>query len=289
MYFEQKYLRAMYGFSVVIAVLLVLVISIQGIYTPTPPYYIPTKASVNNGIIIGLVLVLAGPAIMEFSNSRYLRRVDLNAPRLLRDVTETVRSGIPLFRALEEASTRDYGPISKHLETAMVKFNLTSDLEGSLYWLGERLIRPSMKRIATILIEAYKTSGDIIDVLNTSVVIFNDVAEFNEERHSQMRPYVMVIYLGLFIFLVISWLMLTRLLAPMVSTTSDPLIQGSGFLKRSLDIGYYKAILFWAAVMEALFGGLIIGKIVEGKVAAGMIHSIILLLITVILFNTISL
>lgn len=91
---------------------------------------------------------------MEYSNSRWLRGIDMNAPRLLRDVTETVQSGVPLFRALEEASTRDYGPISKHLETAMVKFNLTSDLERSLKWLGEILVRPLRKRTTTIIIEA---------------------------------------------------------------------------------------------------------------------------------------
>jgi flagellar protein FlaJ len=265
------------------------VMVLLGIFIPTPPYYIPTAVPINNGIILGIILVFAGPAYVEFKNSRWLRGIDLNAPRLLRDVTETVQSGVPLFRALEEASTRDYGPITKHLETAMVQFNFTSDLEGSLKWLGEKLVRPSMKRITTIIIEAYKTGGDIIDVLNTSVEIFNDVAEFNEERRSQMKPYLLIVYLGTLIFLVISWLMLTRFLAPMVSTSADPMILSSGFINRTLDIEYYRGILFWAAVMEAIFGGLIIGKIVEGKVAAGMIHSIILLLITVILFNTISL
>lgn len=288
MYFDTKYRRAIWGVSAAIFMILLTTMIIWRIYVPTPPYYIPTSESTNNGIIYGLIFVLIGPAFVEFSNVRWLRGVDVNAPRLLRDVTETVQSGIPLIRALEEASTRDYGPISKHLQTAMVKFNLTSDLELSLKWLGEKLVRPSMKRITSILIEAYRTGGDFIEILNSSVGIFNDIAEFNEERNSQMKPYMLIVYLGSFVFLIISWLLLTKFLAPMVSSSTDPFILDSWIVTKTLDIAYYRAILFWAAIMEAIFGGLIVGKIVDGKVAAGMIHSIILLLVTVILFNTIN-
>ena len=288
MYFDKKYRRAIWGVSLVTFLILMMVMIILRIYVPTPPYYIPTSVSTNNGIIFGLIIVLIGPAFVEFSNIRWLRGVDVNAPRLLRDVTETVQSGIPLIRALEEASTRDYGPISNHLQTAMVKFNLTSDLEQSLTWLGEKLVRPSMKRITSILIEAYRTGGDYIDVLNTSVEIFSDIAEFNEERNSQMKPYMLIVYLGSFVFLIISWLLLTKFLAPMVSSSTDLLIHDAWIVSKTLDITYYRSILFWAAVIEAIFGGLIVGKIVDGKVSAGMIHSVILLLITIILFNTIN-
>lgn len=289
MYFERKYRMAMWAFSTVMFIALIAITVMQRIYVPTPPYWIPLNQRVNNWLTLGMVLILAGPGFMEFSNSRWLRGVDVNAPRLLRDVTETVQSGVPLFRALEEATTRDYGPISENLEIAMVKFNLTSDLEGSLNWLGEALIRPSIKRISTILIEAYKTGGDILDVLTTSVDIFNDVAEYSEERNNQMRPYVMIVYLGLIVFLVISWLLLTRFLTPLISSTSDPVIGESGLIHSMLDINYYQSIMFWAAVMEAIFGGLVAGKMGDGKVASGLIHSMALLLITVIFFNTLHL
>jgi len=51
---------------------------------------------------------------------------------------------------------------------------------------------------------------------------------------------------------------------------------------------YYKAVLMWAAVMEALFGGLVAGKISEGRISVGLIHSVLLLVITVVFFNVFS-
>ncbi len=288
MFFEKKYKMYAWALSGFIGLVILAYVIFGGLYFPTPPYFIPLSQGTNNLIVLGILLSLVIPAYIEWNNHRWLRGVDANAPRLLRDVTETVQSGVPLFRALEEASERDYGPISKSLETAMVKFHFTSDLEGALTWLGETLIRPSMRRISTILIEAHKTGGDIIDVLNTSVDLFTKLEEHQEERRSQMRPYMSIVYLGTVIFLIISWVIITQFLAPLIFASSETIVGSSGILRTLLDIEFYVAILFWAAIMESIFGGLVAGKILEGRVSAGLIHSVVLLVITIVFFNAFS-
>jgi len=288
MYFERGHKLAVWVSSIAVASTLFALIIYRGLYFPSGPYFIPLHQSLNNSIVMVLVVALVFPAIVEFNNYRWLRDVDKNIPRLLRDVTEAVRSGVPLFRALEDASTRDYGPISKPLEAAMVKFNLTSDLEDSLIWLGEKLIRPAAKRMSTILIEAYETGGRIIDVLDVGVDLFTSLDEYQEERDAQMRPYLLIVYLGSFVFLVISWVVLVQFLTPLAAASADPLVEQGGILRNVLSINYYRAVLMWAAVMEALFGGLVAGKISEGRISVGLIHSVLLLVITVAFFNVFS-
>jgi len=288
MYFERGHKLAVWVSSIAVASTLFALIIYRGLYFPSGPYFIPLRQSLNNSIVMVLVVALVFPAIVEFNNYRWLRDVDKNIPRLLRDVTEAVRSGVPLFRALEDASTRDYGPISKPLEAAMVKFNLTSDLEDSLIWLGEKLIRPAAKRMSTILIEAYETGGRIIDVLDVGVDLFTSLDEYQEERDAQMRPYLLIVYLGSFVFLVISWVVLVQFLTPLAAASADPLVEQGGILRNVLSINYYRAVLMWAAVMEALFGGLVAGKISEGRISVGLIHSVLLLVITVAFFNVFS-
>lgn len=288
MYFERRYRVAVWAVSLAVASVLFALIFLQGVYVPMEPYFIPVSQRANNALVLSLLVALAPSAVVEFVNNRWLRGVDANIPRLLRDVTEAVRSGVPLSKALEDASGRDYGPISRPLEAAMVKFNLTSDLEGALVWLGERLIRPAAKRMNTILIEAYSTGGRIMDVLDASVDLFTSLAEYREERDAQMRPYILVVYLGSLVFLVISWVILVQFLAPLAAASANPFVAQAGILQNVLDINYYKAILFWAAVMEALLGGLVAGKINEGRISAGLIHSALLLMITLAFFNAFS-
>jgi len=287
-YFNRRYKIAVYALSLSMTSVLFTLIFLQGIYIPSEPYIIPINQKLNNTLVLALILALTPPAILEFSNSRWLSGVDVNTPRLLRDVTESVRSGVSLFKALEDASARDYGPISKPLESAMVRFNLTSDLEGSLTWLGDRLIRPVAKRMSTILIEAYETGGKITDILDTSVDLFTSLSEYREERDAQMRPYTLIVYIGSIVFLVISYVILVQFLVPLASSSADPLIAQSSLLKNVLDINYYKSILFWAGVMEALLGGLVAGKIRGGHISAGLVHSVLLLVITVAFFNVFS-
>ena len=286
MYFNQKYKLAIWAVSLSVVVILYTLLYLQGIYVPSAPYFIPVTQRINNALACGIFIALFFPAIIEYNNTRWFQGVDFNTPRLLKDITETVKSGAPLYRALEEATDRDYGPISKALENAMVKLRLSSDLKGALDWLGETLIRPSIKRMSIILLEANEAGGDIIDLLNNSVHIFTNLAEYREERYQNSRPYIFLVYLGSIIFLIMSWLILTQLLAPILATTSNPSVGQVGFIATFLDIGYYKSILFWAAIIEAVFGGLVAGKICEGRTSAGLIHSIILLAITIIFFNS---
>jgi len=287
-YFDRRHKIAVRTVSLAVASALFALIFLRGIYIPSEPYFIPMSQKLNNILVLVLITALAAPAIVEFKNNRWLRGVDENIPRLLRDVTEAVRSGVPLVKALEDASARDYGPISKPLEAAMVKFNLTSDLEGSLAWLGQRLIRPAAKRMATVLFEAYETGGRIMDVLDVSVKLFTSLAEYREERDAQMRPYILIVYLGSIVFLSISWVILVQFLAPLATASFNPFVAQAGILRNVLDINYYKSILFWAALMEALLGGLVAGKISESRISAGLIHSVLLLIITFAFFNAFS-
>jgi len=228
------------------------------------------------------------PAIVEFDNYRWSRQVERNIPKLLRDIAEAVRSGVTLPRALEEASQRDYGPLSKELENAISMFILGASWEDSLMSFAHRLKRPSALRLSTILIEAHQTGGKMIEVLETSVDLFTSLNEYREEQYSNMRPYMMTIYMATIIFLVIAYVVLHQFLTPLHAASAEATVQKSGLLANVLDINYYTSILFWASIIESIFGGLIAGKIGDRTLSAGLRHSVILTVLTLVFFNILS-
>ena len=285
MYFDRRARLIVWASSLSVALLLYILFYILGVLRPTELYLIPLDQRVNNSLALTLLAAILPPSIVEFNNIRWLRGVDRNIPLLLRDLAEAVRSGETLIRALEEAAERDYGPISKYLERAMVRLSLTSDLEASLRWMGEQLVRPSAMRMATILIEASESGGRVVEILEAAVSLFNQIAEYREEREAQTRPYILLAYMGSIIFMVIAYVILFQFLAPLSTAAENPEMMGVPIVQNVLDISYYKSILFWASVMESVFGGLIAGKISGGKLAAGLIHSSILLAVTIAFFN----
>ena len=279
----------MWGISGAVGVTIMLFPFLLGLYVPQAPYLIPLSQKVNNTIVLGLLIVLAFPAVTEFSNYQWGRQVERNIPRLLRDVAEAVRAGVTLPKALEDAAQRNYGPISKELEHALSMFVLGASWDEAMMSLARRLKRPSAMRLATIFIEANQTGGRMVEVLGASVDLFSSLDEFREEQYNNMKPYLLTIYMATIIFLTIAYVVLHQFLAPLNAATAA--VGGAhegGLLPNVLDVNYYASILFWASVVEAIFGGLIAGKIGDRSLSAGMRHSVVLVVTTLVFFNLTS-
>lgn len=284
-YFNRKLKNAVWAVSGTIGLIIILIPIVTGLYVPGAPYVIPLSQRTNNVLALGLLVAFAFPALVEFNNFRWGRQVDKNIPKLLRDITETVRSGMTLPRAIEEASQRSYGPISRELEHTISMFNMGASFEDSIMSLAQRLRRPTALRFCTILVEAHQTGGKLIDVLNASVSLFSSLEEYKEEQYTNMKPYMMTMYMTTLIFLVISYVILHQFLGPLYATTANTSMQKSGLLTGVLDIDYYTSLLFWASLIESIFAGLILGKIVDRALPAGLRHSVVLVVITLVFFN----
>jgi flagellar protein FlaJ len=285
MFIERKFSIAVWAVSGSVGLAIILGLVVFGLYVPTGPYFIPLSQRVNNAIAFSVVIIFAFPAIVEYNNYAWKGQVERNIPRLLRDVAESVRSGLTLPRALEEASQRDYGPVSKELERAVSMFIMGAKFEDSLMFLAERLRRPVALKMSTILIEAHQTGGKLLEVLNTSVELFTSLDKYKEEQHTNMKPYMMTVYMATLTFLIIAFIMLHQFLAPLYAAKGGATVQQSGLLSGVYDINYYASLLFWASVLESIFGGLVVGKIVDGNLAAGLRHSVILMVVTFVFFN----
>jgi flagellar protein FlaJ len=284
-YFERKYRIVVWAVSGAIGLVVMLIPIFLGLYKPELPYIIPVSQKVNNVLVLGFMIALGFPAIVEFNNYRWGRHVDKNIPRLLRDITEAVRSGMTLPKALEDASQRNYGPVSKELQHAMVTFSLGASFEDTLMFFARRLKRPGALRFSTTLIEAHQTGGKLIEVLSASVELSSSLEEYKEEEYTNMRPYMMTMYMTTIIFLTMAYMILHQFLGPLSAAASNTSTQNSGLLAGVLDINYYTSLLFWASVLESVFAGLILGKVVDRTLTAGLRHSVILMVATLVFFN----
>lgn len=152
-------------------------------------------------------------------------------------------------------------------------------------FLAKRLRHPVALRMCTILLEAQQTGGKLLEVLSMSVDLFSSLDAYREEQYTNMKPYMMTIYMATLTFLIIAFIMLHQFLAPLSAAKGSAEINQSGLLAGVLDINYYASLLFWASLLESIFGGLTVGKIVDRDLAAGLRHSLILIVITLVFFN----
>lgn len=260
-----------------------LLLFLSGRYVPRLPYIVPLDAEVNTLMGLSILLGLLSPCVMEYLNMKWRRQIESNIPPFLSALSEYVRSGATLPRGIEEVSKRNYGPLTKELKDVVNGIVFGETLDSSLMQMAQRNGLPQVMRMSTILIEARRSGGRIIDVLEGSTALFSDLDNFKRQRYAQMKPYSLLVYMAVGTFLLVSYVVLTQFLAPLCAASS-----GSSFLQGVLDYGYYRSILFWASVMQSLFGGLLAGKMSEGSLLAGTRHSVLLLAVTIMFFITLG-
>ena len=286
MYFSKNLRIAIWAVAAVVGVLVMLSPLLCGLYLPKQPYFVPLEQKVNNIVALGFMVVIVFPAFVEYSNYRWIRQIEHSIPRILRDIAESVRSGVTLPKAVEQAATKKgYGPLSKELERVMALFLLGDSWETAVMSLTKRVKSPAVARLATILVEASQAGGKISEVLDMSVDLFTSLDEYKEELINNMKPYLYTIYASIAIFLIISFVVLSQFLVPLASSANGSLSPKPNTITNILDINYYASILFWASVIESLFGGIIAGKIGERSYSAGLRHSVFLSVISLIFFN----
>ena len=235
-------------------------------------------------IFLALIIALFPPAIINYVDMRWRLSVDKNIPEFLRELSEAGRTGVTLTRALDLASKRRYGPLSSELEGIVTKLSWGGNFEDSLKKFAERIETKLAKRTSILLTEINRSGGDIKDVLDTVSRHIRELQTIEDERRSQLRTYVAIVYIAFFIFIFIDYILLKTFFAKIESLKESLTDAGGLFLMQDLSFENIKTMMFHMSIMQGLFGGLIAGKMGEGALGAGLKHSLILIIIAFLLF-----
>jgi archaeal flagellar protein FlaJ len=296
-YVENDWRYAAYIAAAIIFILFLLVALVVGHYTITSSI-VPINVGktsghaliIDNLIAIGFLGALAPVAVVAFLNYRYLKSVETNIPRFLRDVLQSTDSGLILPAAILEAAKQDYGPVSFQMGIAMTKFGMGNDFSQSVMEATKRLRHPYAPQVGQIIAEAYSSGGRTHEVLTSSVSLFNDLEQYNQQRESELKPYTQLVYISLGIYLIIAYIIVNNFIGPFIAAST---IQGTKTLGNiKVPLGgesYFLSVFYISALLECVFAGLVAGKIVDRSAASGLRHALILIAITIVAFSILGL
>jgi len=239
-------------------------------------------------LIVGLMIALFPPATVEYLDLRWQRGIDKNIPSLLREIAESGRTGLTLTRAIEVSSERDYGPLTPELKRLLAQLSWGATLEDALHAFAIRARTKLAQRVATLITEVSRSGGDTQEIMEQVNHHINELQTIDRERYTQMRPYSVVVYIAFGVFLFTDIMLIQTFFTQIINMQNKVLQSagGGGVFGGigSVNISLLKEILFHATVIQAIFGGLIAGKMSEGKLGAGLKHTVMLLLITFMAF-----
>lgn len=264
---------------------------------------------IANAIVLSTFIVAIPQFFFLYEVYRDLKSMEEKFPVFLRDIIESVRSGIPLHKAIITISTFDYGRLSIEVKKMANQLTWGLPLENVLDQFADRVKRS--KHLYTnikIIREAHLSGGDVPSTLETVANNSNMLGESEKERRSMLNQYVVLMYAICFIFIGIV-VAINNLMIPIFTVSSatiggeeligitNPCYACFGFSCVVCEIfestsmyifsidpatiaSYYIALFFYMSIMQAIFSGLVAGQIGESSVTAGIKHSLVLTSIT---------
>lgn len=246
---------------------------------------------ISDVIIFALILAFIPPGLYDFHKRGKIRKMEAEFPALIRDISLSVESGMTLQAALSLTAQGEYGalnPVIKHLAN-LVSWGVS--FEEALLYLARKYPTPLIKRTVATIIEASKSGGETGPILKTVAIDCEETKGLEKRRSAETQPYLMVGYMAFFVFMAVI-IMVSRsfigMMAQIVAETTVGEVGGIRFRVSPEDIAMYKTLFFHALIVQGIFAGLVTGKIGEGTILAGIKHSLIFIVISIIAYRLIA-
>lgn len=223
------------------------------------------------GVLPFMISLLLGQARQKEKEEKFLE--------FTRDLVETVRSGTPIGKAIINLRKRDYGSLTSHVAKLANQLTIGITLTNALLTFARETASPVISRAVSLIAEAERAGGNIEKILESVAGSVAQTHKLQKERQAAVSNLVTQGYMIFIVFIVIMLVMEFKIL-PLVTDLGDA--EGLSISANNLDPDSFSMPLFVMLLVQSFFAGLVIGKISEGSVKAGVRHSFILLTITLL-------
>ncbi|MBI2076703.1 MAG: type II secretion system F family protein [Candidatus Aenigmarchaeota archaeon] len=276
----------------------------------------------TNFIFLAMIFLFVPYSVYKFFEQKRIKAYEKEFPSLLRDLAESQRAGLSILQAIKVATRSDYGSLTDEVKKISNQISWNVPLEEILGNFRKRMKSSGLiVRSIMVVSQANKSGGNIEDTMDSLASNIEMIRDVQEEKSTLLNQQVFMMYAIFFVFVGIT-IALVKFLIPMVQTptaqtgfagitqgmnanpcsecaqsSSIACVSCNAFfaVSAALDLGakeepatYYKSLFFVMIVMQGFFSGLIAGQIGADSVAAGVKHSLIMLLSGVFVFILIA-
>ncbi|MCS7106197.1 MAG: type II secretion system F family protein, partial [Candidatus Aenigmarchaeota archaeon] len=132
-------------------------------------------------------------------------------------------------------------------------------------------------RIITSVIETHRFGGNLTDTLEALANTALEIERLRAERRLYLQSQIITGYVIFFVFLAIMIIM-QRFLIPSLSQTRNPVEEA----QQTNIVERYKFLFQNLIIIQGFFAGLIVGKMAEGAIVAGIKHSLLMICVGII-------
>jgi len=235
-------------------------------------------------IIAGLIIA-SPPAFYFYSQHKRKKEIESLFPVFLMDFVEAVRGGLTVPHALKLISSNDYKSLSPYVKKMAAQMDWGIPVDVVLQNFVKETKSRIIGRIVSSVIESHRFGGNLADTFEALSNTALDIERLRTERKLYLQSQLITGYIIFFVFLGVM-IGLERFLVPSLAQASMP---GIGLAPTQIPqteiAAEYKNLFRNLILIQGLFAGLTIGKMVEGAIIGGIKHSIIMMVVGGVIFS----
>jgi len=244
---------------------------------------------VDDHLIIALLIVLLPYALLFEYWKRKVRGIEASVPEFLSRLSGINRVGLTPARAIAVLEKTNLGVISDEINRIKRDLDWGGLFSDALIRFEHRVQTAAIAWDVTLITKASEMTGDIAEILSIAANDARMSETLKRERLSDMIIYVIVIYLAfavfVFVVVVLDWNFLSILRDMATGGSLDTVPPSLMSIAQGGTLVIISRLLFHACLISAFFSGLIAGQMSEGSINAGVKHTVIMLIISLIIFN----
>lgn len=245
-------------------------------------------------LVVSIVIIFL-PFLLDFlAENKRQKEIETKFLEFVRNLVETVGSGIPIPQAVKHVAEEDYGALSPYIKKLANQLEWGIPVHEALKRFSYDTKNAVIKRSMAIVIQAEESGGDMGDVLQSVSNSVIEVKQLKEEMKASSYSQTMQGYVVFFVFLGIMLLLEVKLLPKIADMAVDIgtglsgaggvlSVAGAAAAKSNLNF----SMIFTALILiQGLFAGLMIGKFSEGHFKDGIKHAVILVITSALIMLT---
>lgn len=236
------------------------------------------------GIIIGVIPLVMRTIYMN----RIISSIDKNIPHMLNLLSESTKNGLNIIAALNTISDIKSSQVRIAVRRLLINIAAGSNIDNALDRFETDMITPLGKSVANVIRILIINGGNIPLILERTYKSVYAIHLLEEERKAKLASYKSIIYISYVIYIAIAVMLSTNLFDSISNInsieTSEQNNSNQLFRLNTINIGEMKEIMLHMGIIQAIFGGLGIGKICEGSALAGIKHIVLMLAICLVGF-----
>jgi hypothetical protein len=245
-------------------------------------------------IVAGVFIAILPYAIYTQIQRKTTEKYERAFSQFLFEMADAMRGGLDPTKAIIELAKTETGMLSKHLKRAADAIKIGRPFDEIVSAMVRNIKSNLIQRYAVLIGETSKVGGETSQVIHRTAKDMDDFIKVYHERRRQLLGQSFIIYIAFVVLLIVLYQLL--LMFPGLEGMDASLIGSSGLdaaasqktLTR-MDFFTIKQRFFHLVLVNALGTGTIIGMFVDGNIKYGLMHSLILLVVTIVFFTVLIL